>query len=173
MYEPTASDAAPQRAPARPAWLRLVRTPLSTPERDALATQHGTMSEPYSVASLLGPRARAEEVECSYVIALDCKLRPVAVQEVSRGSLVASVVSPREVFRLAVLLGAFAIIVAHNHPSGDPAPSPEDLVLTRRLVDAGVVLGIPVVDHVIVAGVPAASTSWWFSFQEHGLLGKA
>ena len=88
-----------------------------------------------------------------YFIALllDSRHRVTQVIEVSVGSLNMSVVHPRETFREAIAAGAAAMIVAHNHPSGDPAPSPEDLELTHRLVEAGRLLGIPVLDHLIIA----------------------
>jgi DNA repair protein RadC len=66
------------------------------------------------------------------------------------GSVNASIVHPREVFKGAIALSAASLLVAHNHPSGDPAPSEEDLALTRRLREAGELLGIPLLDHVIV-----------------------
>jgi hypothetical protein len=70
---------------------------------------------------------------------------------VSVGSLSASIVHPREVFTPAIARGAAGVIVAHNHPSGDPEPSPEDLAVTRRLADAGTLLGIELLDHVVIA----------------------
>lgn len=70
---------------------------------------------------------------------------------VSRGSLNASIVHPREVFRPAIVGSAASIILVHNHPSGDPEPSEEDLAITRRLVQVGELHGIPVLDHVVVA----------------------
>lgn len=84
------------------------------------------------------------------VALLDGKHKLIALAEVSRGTLSSSLVHPREVFGPAVRLGAGAIIVAHNHPSGDPEPSLEDLAVTRRLIEAGRILGIPVLDHVVV-----------------------
>lgn len=78
--------------------------------------------------------------------------------------MTASLVHPREVFRDAIVKGAAAIIVAHNHPSGDEAPSREDRETTRRLQEAGRIIGIPVLDHVIVARGGS------FSFRERGLL---
>ena len=84
------------------------------------------------------------------VLLLDARYRVMKVAPVSVGSLQMSVVHPRETFREAISAGAAALIVAHNHPSGDPTPSPEDLDLTRRLVEAGRLLGIPVLDHLIV-----------------------
>ena len=84
------------------------------------------------------------------LLLLDSRYRVLKIAPVSTGSLDRSVVHPRETFREAISSGAAAILLAHNHPSGDPSPSPEDLQLTRRLVEAGQLLGIPVLDHLIV-----------------------
>jgi DNA repair protein RadC len=70
---------------------------------------------------------------------------------VSVGSLNASIVHPREVFKAAVMASAAAVVLVHNHPSGDPEPSEEDLAITKRLVEAGELLGISVLDHIVVA----------------------
>jgi len=86
------------------------------------------------------------------VVILDTKHRPMGFAEVARGAAESCPVDMREVFRPAVLLNGSAIIVAHNHPSGDPCPSREDLVLTQRLCEAGVLLGMMVLDHLIIAG---------------------
>jgi len=75
----------------------------------------------------------------------------MARETVSIGSLNASIVHPREVFKPAVIASAASIVLVHNHPSGDPEPSEEDLAITKRLVEAGELLGIAVLDHVIVA----------------------
>ena len=99
-------------------------------------------------------------------ILLNQKNRVVGVNTVSIGSLTASVVHPREVFKPAILSNAAAIILAHNHPSGQPQPSQEDRVLTVRLVAAGKLLGISVLDHVIIGD----GTSAYFSFADEGLL---
>lgn len=81
---------------------------------------------------------------------LDSRHRVIRVAEVSVGSLDSSIVHPRETFLEAITAGAAAVILAHNHPSGDPTPSREDLELTRRLIEAGKLLGIPVLDHLII-----------------------
>jgi DNA repair protein RadC len=94
------------------------------------------------------------------VLYLDTRRRLLASRTVSIGTLDASLVHPREVFRPAVELGASAILVAHNHPSGDPEPSPEDLALTSRLDRAGRLLGFRLVDHIILAG------SDWISLRQ-------
>ena len=100
------------------------------------------------------------------VLLLNQKNRVVGVNTVSIGSLTASVVHPREVFKPAILSNAASIILAHNHPSGQPQPSQEDRVLTVRLVAAGKLLGISVLDHVIIGD----GTSAYFSFADEGLL---
>lgn len=103
-----------------------------------------------SVAELLADIAGAEQ-EFAVVLLLDSKHRVLRRVLSGVGTLAEVGVHPREVFREAVRQPAAAIIFAHNHPSGDPEPSAEDLVLTARLRDAGVLLGIPLLDHVIVA----------------------
>jgi len=92
--------------------------------------------------------ALRQEVFC--VLLLDAKHRRLREVRVSAGSLTASIVHPREVFAPAVREAAAAVILVHNHPSGDPAPSAEDVTITRRLRDAGEIVGVRVLDHVIV-----------------------
>jgi DNA repair protein RadC len=109
MYPMTASGAGgrkPMKAPRTPAWLRLLREPLSAGERQVLAARHGTLTSAADVATLLRDRALAEEVECLYVIALNAKVRAISVEEVARGSVLATIIRPRELLRLAVVLGA-------------------------------------------------------------------
>jgi DNA repair protein RadC len=84
------------------------------------------------------------------VLMLDGRHRPIAYQTVSIGTATASLVHPREVFQAAVGLGACGVIVAHNHPSGDPSPSREDRDVTQRLIKAGEVLGIRLLDSVVI-----------------------
>lgn len=87
-----------------------------------------------------------------HIVTLDTKKQPIDHHQISRGTLDASLVHPREVFRPAIRDAASAILIVHNHPSGDPTPSPEDFQVMRALSEAGDVIGIPVVDSVIVAG---------------------
>jgi DNA repair protein RadC len=103
-----------------------------------------------AVFELLGPRVRGLEQESFFALLLDGKHRLRRTVAVSSGTLTTSLVHPREVFRAAVREAAACVIVAHNHPSGDPEPSPEDLEVTRRLRAAGELLGIPLQDHVIL-----------------------
>lgn len=97
------------------------------------------------------------------ILLLDGKNRITRKVQVSEGSLNQSIVHPREVFAPAVRESAAAVIFIHNHPSGDPAPSREDREITRRLKEAGEILGIKVLDHIIIDGA-------YFSFVESGLL---
>jgi DNA repair protein RadC len=94
---------------------------------------------------------------------LDGKNRIICVDIVSVGSLNQSIVHPREVFKTALLSSATAIILMHNHPSGDPSPSSEDLEVTRRLREVGDLLGIKVLDHIIIG-------STYYSFVERGVI---
>lgn len=105
---------------------------------------------PADVLRLLGDLVRGEEREQFHVLLLDGKHRLKARQTVSIGSLSTSIVHPREVFRPAVQAAAAAVLCAHNHPSGDPEPSPEDVAVTQRLDQAGKLLGIPLLDHVVL-----------------------
>jgi DNA repair protein RadC len=102
------------------------------------------------VARVLRPLFDGIDREKFVVVLLDTKHRAIGVNTVSVGSLTASIVSPREVFKPAIVGNAAALLLAHNHPSGDPSPSAEDIELTKRLRDAGELLGIRVLDHVIL-----------------------
>ncbi len=97
------------------------------------------------------------------ILTLNTKNNITGINVVSIGSLNSSLVHPREVFKAAILGNAAAIILVHNHPSGDPAPSAEDLEITRRLVEAGKLLGIEVLDHVIICDC-------WVSLKERGVV---
>jgi DNA repair protein RadC len=101
-------------------------------------------------ARLLVPQFGTRPVEHFGVLLLDTRHRVLRTTLLSIGTLDASIVHPREVFREATLAGAFALILFHNHPSGDAKPSPDDVALTRRLIAAGELMGITVLDHIIV-----------------------
>jgi DNA repair protein RadC len=105
---------------------------------------------PMDCAQLLRRILEDEPAEVFGILCLTTKHRVIAYHEVSRGQLDASIVHPREVFKAAILANAAAIVMAHNHPSGDPTPSSDDFQLTRRLIDAGLILGIPVLDHIVI-----------------------
>ena len=105
---------------------------------------------PQDVADFLMPRLRYAAKEQFVVILLNNKNKVIGTEVVSEGSLSSSIVHPREVYAPAILHHAAAIMVAHNHPSGDPKPSTEDTEVTRMLARSGKVLGIPMIDHVII-----------------------
>lgn len=110
------------------------------------------MSDASDVAALCCEiwRELDADIESFLVIALNARNRVTGYKVVSQGSQTQCLLHPREVFRAAIALGAATIVVAHNHPSGDPSPSDEDIELTHRLRDAGAILGIPVLDHVVI-----------------------
>ena len=107
--------------------------------------------------------------ESFHVLCLDAKNRMINRHMISLGTVDASLVHAREVFRAAVSDGAAAIVLAHNHPSGDPAPSAADLRITKRLVEAGKLLDIPVFDHVIVGRRVEGGAPACLSMREAGL----
>jgi len=108
------------------------------------------IGSPLDVCRLIRPLVRDAKQEHFYCLYLDSRNAVMDVTLVSLGSLDAAIVQPREVFKGAVAHSAAALIACHNHPSGDPDPSPDDKELTRRLVKCGDILGIPLMDHVIV-----------------------
>lgn len=118
----------------------------------ATAASSPTVSCAADVFARLQPRLAGLEQEVFVALALDVRNRIREEIEVSRGTLTGVDVHPREVFRPLVRQGAAAVVVAHNHPSGDPTPSPEDLALTQRLRKVGDLVGIPLLDHVVIAG---------------------
>ena len=119
---------------------------------------------PSDAATFLMPRFGGRAVEQFGVLLLDSRHRVVRTAILAVGTLNTSAVHPRDVFREAAVGGAAAIVVFHNHPSGDPTPSPDDVELTRRLVAAGTLMGIDVVDHVVLG-----DARYW-SFKESGHL---
>ncbi len=122
------------------------------------------IGSPADVHAHFRERLADERREHFMVLLLDGRHRVMGEAQVSQGTLTASLVHPREVFRVAVREAAAALVLVHNHPSGDPTPSSEDRSVTRRLMEAGELLGIRVVDHVVVAA------EGFCSFSEAGLL---
>ena len=118
---------------------------------------------------LLNPDDRQESF-C--VLLLDNKLHPITDPiAVFRGTLDGTTVHPREVFQEAIRWGAYAIMVAHNHPSGDPTPSVQDVELTRKLMEVSKVMAIPLLDHIIIGAVDSAGGKGFVSMREKGELG--
>ena len=110
----------------------------------------GRLSAPSDVARFVGRLTQGQTREHFVTIMLDGRHRPIAYQVVSVGTATAALVHPREVFQSAVMVGAVALIVAHNHPSGDPRPSSEDRNVAKRLADAGQLIGIRLLDSLVV-----------------------
>ena len=106
---------------------------------------------PEDVENLVRTKLKGKKKEYFLVLSLDTRGKLIKTSEVSVGSLDSSIVHPREVFKEALTASAASVIFVHNHPSGDPEPSEDDIKLTKRLADAGDILGIDVLDHVIVA----------------------
>ena len=120
------------------------------------------LTSPTETAAYLMPRIGTKPTEEFLVLCLNTKNRLIGSQTVAQGSLSCAIVHPREVFSVAIMNRAASIIVAHNHPSGEPAPSDEDKELTKALVASGNMLGIPVNDHIIIG------QGRYYSFKESG-----
>ncbi|MBL8861309.1 MAG: DNA repair protein RadC [Planctomycetes bacterium] len=116
----------------------------------ALPPVRAPMHAPALVHAVAAPLLRGLDREEFHAFLLDARHRLLRTVHVSTGTLSTSLVHPREVFAAAVREAAAAIVVVHNHPSGDPEPSAQDLEVTRRLLQAGLVLGVPLVDHVVI-----------------------
>jgi DNA repair protein RadC len=130
------------------------------------------LNQPTKVADYL--RSAFEEnpmQEAFYCVYLDRKNHPLGRHLITLGTATSTLVSPKEVFRGAILSGATALVVAHNHPSGDPAPSCADITVTRALREAAKILEIELLDHVIVGDVKSDPRgAGFYSFREAGIL---
>ncbi|MGI6285322.1 hypothetical protein MHOCP_05010 [Moorella humiferrea] len=122
------------------------------------------VKNPWDVAGLLMDEMRFLDRENFRTVSLNTKNQVIGIDNVSVGSLNSSPAHPREVFKNPIRRSAAAIILAHNHPSGDPTPSQEDIMVTRRLVEAGRILGIEVLDHLIIGD------GHFFSLKERNLI---
>lgn len=126
-------------------------------ERARAKSRVTEITRPEDVFDLMRPIFARSDREHFYVLMLNTKNRLVCdPYEVSVGSLNASIVHPRELFKAAVKVSAASIVITHNHPSGDPTPSGADIQLTRRIVKAGDVLGIELLDHVVIGDTCAS-----------------
>lgn len=122
------------------------------------------ITTPECAFAMLKNRLLDYKKEHFFVVSLDIRNRIIAVDEISKGILEASLVHPRETFDMAIRRNAAKIIIAHNHPSEDPEPSENDINITRRLKEAGLILGIEVIDHIIIC------KNSFFSFKEKGFI---
>ena len=143
---------------------RLVRSrTFSFPTRDQVRS-------PADAAAVLAEYFADRDREEVVVVFLDSASTMTGLHVASVGGLAASIVEPRQVFKAAVLANAAALIVAHQHPSGNPEPSREDVAVTRQLVEAGKVMGVPVHDHLIITGQTADGAPVYTSLAQRGLL---
>ncbi len=133
-------------------------------EKEKLRLEQDGVTCPEEVIELIKNTLPSENKEFFYVLSFDVRNRLIGYDRISEGSLSASVVHPRETFESAIKKHAARIIVAHNHPSGDTSPSKEDINITKRLFDAGKILGIELIDHIIF------SKTSYFSFKEKNLI---
>jgi DNA repair protein RadC len=122
------------------------------------------IESPENVFTLLKNEIGNKKKESFYILSLTTRNNLISSDKVSTGTISASLVHPREVFLAAIKNSASSVIVVHNHPSGDPQPSEDDLIITKRLTEAGKILGIDVVDHIII------TKDYFYSFKEKNIL---
>ncbi|PQP80049.1 hypothetical protein C0Q44_29530 [Paenibacillus sp. PCH8] len=127
-------------------------------------TPSTSIRTPHDAADILMEQMRYLQKEHFVCLFLNSKNHIIAQETLSMGSLNASIVHPREVFRAAIKCSSASIVCAHNHPSGDPTPSPEDIQITKRLIEAGTIVGIDVLDHIIIGD------GTYVSLKEKGLV---
>lgn len=128
------------------------------------------LSGPAEIYRLMEQRTRSLSVEVLFGLALDSKLRLIRCYPVTTGLVNQTLAHPREVFREAIAASSAHLALVHNHPSGDPKPSADDIRTTREMMKAGQVLGIPLIDHVII-GIPSpANPSGYISLKEMGII---
>jgi len=123
-----------------------------------------TLGSPKEVVDYLREKIGKEKKEYFLILSLDARSNLINIKTISIGSLDANIVHPREVFKKAIECSAASVILVHNHPSGDPEPSEDDLETTKQLTEAGKILGIEVVDHIII------TKNNYFSFKDGNLI---
>ena len=129
------------------------------------------LDNPESVARLLRDQNLGKPVETLQVLLLNTRRRLIRVEEISQGTLDTLLVHPREVFKSAIAANAASLVLAHNHPSGDPSPSEADIKVTRDLIRAGQLLKIEVVDHIILGRATTERAKDYSSLRELGYFG--
>ncbi len=130
----------------------------------ARLTDQVTFTDPAAIAGYFMEDMRHMEREVTKLLLLNVKGRMTDAIDIAQGTVMASCLEPREVFREALRRGAVSVCILHNHPSGDPTPSKEDIRSTRRLTAAGEIVGIPVIDHIIIGD------NTYRSFREMGII---
>jgi DNA repair protein RadC len=130
-----------------------------------VAEERPTASDPKMAAAIVRPILQGEEQEVILAIYLNAKNRVIEIKEITRGLVDCSMCHPREVYRGAIMANACRVLVAHNHPSGDPKPSANDIQCTKDLVEAGKILQIELVDHIVIG-----DGANYVSLRESGLI---
>ncbi len=153
--------------PAKAAQIKAVFALADRLAKTPTGEQRPQLKNPEAVLEQVRGRLSGKKEEHFIALFLDTRGRAVKTVEISVGTLDASLVHPREVFREAMAASAASVVLAHNHPSGDPEPSVEDIKLTRRLISVGELVGIEVLDHIIVG------EGSFVSLKRKGLLGDS
>ncbi len=125
-----------------------------------------SFTEPASIARYYMEELRHEKQEIMKLLMLNSKAKLIGESDVSKGTVNASVITPRELFIEALQKNAVSIVIMHNHPSGDPTPSREDMLTTKRIQEAGLLIGIELLDHIVIGN------NCYISFREEGMLEK-
>ena len=126
-----------------------------------------TINTPKDIADILIPQYRYATQENFIIVLLNAKNNIISIEDIFKGSIDTSIAEPKEIFREALKYPTSAIILAHNHPSGDTTPSIEDIYVTKRIVEAGKILGIRILDHIIIGD------NNFFSLKQNGLIEKS
>lgn len=135
---------------------------------EELRRESPTLDSPDRVADLLREDNRLLDVEHLQILLLNARRKLIRIEKISQGTLDSILVHPREVFKSAISANAAAVVLAHNHPSGDPTPSEQDIKVTRDLIRAGQLLKIDVIDHVILGKPTEGRARDWVSLRELG-----
>ncbi len=135
---------------------------------DELRQDSPLLETPEAVAAMIREQNRRSEVEVFQVVLLNTRRRLIDIKDISQGTLDTILVHPREVFKFAIAANAAALVLAHNHPSGDPTPSEADIKVTRDLIRAGQLLKIEVLDHVIMGRATQERPKDFVSLRELG-----
>ena len=123
-----------------------------------------TINSTGDAVDILMPQLRHEVKEYVYALLLNAKAQVLCLEQIAQGGMLSSIIEPREVFHAAIMHRATALILAHNHPSGNPKPSENDIAITKNIVKAGEIMKIPVIDHLIIGD------GQYFSFRQQGYL---
>ena len=128
------------------------------------------INRPSDLARLMKPLAQNQTQECFWVLTLSTKNKVINIHHITTGLVDSTSIHPREVFRKSIIDNASRIFIVHNHPSGDSTPSAPDISTTKNLVEAGKIVGIEVMDHVIIGKSSTTKPEGWLSFSREGLM---